>query len=131
MSPKILLDTNAYSELSRGDTKILDALSEAERVYIPVTVIGELFSGFRNGSQESRNRRQLKHFLSKPSVRILQTTLEIADIYSAIINDLRDRGKRIPTNDIWIAAHAMDVGAVLISYDQHFDSIAGLRKWLP
>ena len=50
MSSRIVLDTNAYSELSRGNTEILDVLSQAERTYIPVTVLGELFAGFRGGN---------------------------------------------------------------------------------
>jgi predicted nucleic acid-binding protein len=32
----------------------------------------------------------------------------------------------IPTNDIWIAAHAMEAGADLISSDPHFGHIDGL-----
>ncbi len=131
MSAKILLDTCAYSELFRGDEKVLDALADAKRVYIPVTVLGELFSGFRNGKQESKNRSELREFLSQPSVRVLQTSVETADIYSSVVEGLRQIGKRIPTNDIWIAAHALDVGAVLITYDRHFDTITGLRKWNP
>ena len=35
----------------------------------------------------------------------------------------------MPTNDIWIAAHAMETGAELLSYDEHFASVAGLA-WI-
>ena len=131
MSSKILLDTNAYSELSRGDDRVLDLLAEAERVYIPVTVLGELFAGFRGGSKEQWNRRKLKVFLGRPTVRVLQTSVEIADIYSEIVQRLRKKRRPIPTNDIWIAAHAMDCGAVLVSFDAHFEAVEGLRRWKP
>ena len=79
MSDRIVLDTNAYSELLRGDQDVLDALSVAERSYMPVTVIGELYSGFRGGNMEKRNRKQLKQFLGKSSVKILQTTIVVAN----------------------------------------------------
>lgn len=129
MSSRIVLDTNAYSELSRGNTEILDVLSQAERTYIPVTVLGELFAGFRGGNQEQRNRTQLKRFLQKPSVRVLHTTEEVADHYSHIIAALKAKKAPIPTNDVWIAAHAMDRGAVLITFDKHFHHVDGLRRW--
>ncbi|MDD4622321.1 MAG: PIN domain-containing protein [Kiritimatiellae bacterium] len=33
----------------------------------------------------------------------------------------------MPVNDLWIAAQAMERGAVLISFDRHFDAVPGLR----
>ncbi|MCX5901116.1 MAG: PIN domain-containing protein [Proteobacteria bacterium] len=32
-------------------------------------------------------------------------------------------------NDVWIAAHAAETGAVLITYDEHFTRVPGLRVW--
>jgi len=43
-------------------------------------------------------------------------------IYAA----LRRRGKPIPANDMWIAAHAMETGAELLSSDTHFQYVEGL-----
>jgi predicted nucleic acid-binding protein len=42
---------------------------------------------------------------------------------------LRKKGRPIPTNDIWIAAHAIETGADLISSDPHFDQIDDL-PWI-
>jgi len=39
------------------------------------------------------------------------------------------QGKKIPLNDVWIAAHAMQHGAILITYDKHFEHVQGLRIW--
>ena len=131
MSAKIILDTNAYAELFRGDQSVLDALAAAERVYLPMTVIGELLTGFRGSSRESRNRDQFKDFTRRPTVRMLQTTREIADIDSELVHSLRRKRNPIPTNHLWIAAHAIDRGATLITYDRHFDAIEGLRRRRP
>ena len=46
-----------------------------------------------------------------------------ADRYSRIMASLRARGRPIPTNDVWIAAHAMETGADLVSADSHFGHI--------
>jgi predicted nucleic acid-binding protein len=34
--------------------------------------------------------------------------------------------RKIPTNDIWIAAYTMELGAELITFDRHFENIKGL-----
>lgn len=129
MKANVILDTNAYSGLFRGDEAVLDALSGACQVALPVTVLGELLAGFRMGRREARNRKDLEAFLSRPTVRVLPTTENVADIYAGLVVDLRAAGRKIPTNDVWIAAHAMAEGGVLISYDQHFEAVPGLRRW--
>ena len=127
MNRRLVLDTNAYSNLFRGNTEILDALGEAEEVCIPVTVLGELLAGFRMGTREARNRRELRDFLAKPSVRVLPTNEEVADQYSLLVRDLKAAGRKIPTNDVWIAAHALVAGGALLTSDAHFQSVPGLR----
>jgi tRNA(fMet)-specific endonuclease VapC len=49
-----------------------------------------------------------------------------ADRFGRIAANLRRAGTPIPTNDIWIAAHAMESGAELITLDHHFEHIPGL-----
>ena len=49
-----------------------------------------------------------------------------ADRFGRIAAALREKGRPIPTNDVWIAAHAMESGAELITYDRHFGFIDGL-----
>ena len=46
-----------------------------------------------------------------------------ADRYSRIMASLREKGRPIPTNDVWIAAHAMETGADLVSADGHFGHV--------
>lgn len=41
---------------------------------------------------------------------------------------LRKKGRPVPTNDAWIAAHALETGAHLVSFDRH-SYIDGLA-WL-
>jgi tRNA(fMet)-specific endonuclease VapC len=51
---------------------------------------------------------------------------ECADFYSFILNSLRQAGTPIPTNDIWIAATALQHGYKLFSQDKHFDYVHGI-----
>jgi tRNA(fMet)-specific endonuclease VapC len=126
---RILLDANAYVGYLAGDEKVLDRLAAADRVYMSVFVLGELLAGFRAGAKERRNRRILEQFLAKPGVSVLEATTETAECFGMIKAALRAAGRPIPINDVWIAAHALDAGAVLVTYDAHFREIPGLRVW--
>ena len=126
---KIVLDTNAYVRYLAGDGKVLDALARAERVLVSVFVMGELFAGFRNGAREKRSREILGRFLSKPSVSVLDATAETAEYFGMVKAALRKVGTPIPLNDVWIAAHALETGSVLVTYDPHFLAVPGLRTW--
>jgi tRNA(fMet)-specific endonuclease VapC len=123
----VLVDTNAYAALMRGEEKILAILSSAECVYISTIVLGELYAGFKGGSREEDNCRILQEFLSKSTVRVVSVSHQTAEIFGHIKHQLRTAGTPLPINDVWIAAHAMQYAAVLISYDAHFSAIPGLR----
>ena len=126
---KILLDTNAYTRLLRGDKDTLEALGRADIVFMSVFVMGELYAGFKGGDRESKNRAQLDEFLRRPTVRILTATPETSDIFGAIKHRLKTSGTPIPINDVWIAAHATESGSQLMTRDTHFANVAGLLLW--
>ncbi len=126
---KILLDTNAYSNFLRGNENILSVLSNANIVYMSVIVLGELYSGFKGGNKESRNKELLRTFIQKPTINILDVTIETSEIFAEIKNSLKMSGNPIPINDIWIAAHSIETGSVLVSIDNHFEKIPGIRIW--
>ena len=124
---KLLLDTNAYSDFMRGHEAVTQHVRNAELLLMSPFVIGELLFGFRNGKFFDRNREQLDLFLAKPVVELLPVTLSTSDRYSRIVMDLRQKGRPIPTNDIWIAAIAMEKGADLLSADAHFEQVPQIR----
>ena len=126
---KILLDTNAYVRFLRGDEKVMTYLAQADSVHMSVFVLGELYAGFKTGAKEKDNRQILDRFLLKPTVSVLEATIETADIFGLIMASLRKSGTPLPINDIWIAAHALETGSILVTYDDHFARIPGLRLW--
>ncbi len=126
---KISLDTNAFSAIAREKQNIIDYVSQADKIYISFIVYGELLYGFKHGEREQLNRLSFESFLSKNALTIQQSTLETVEIYSDIASHLRSTGNPIPTNDIWIAAQAIEMGSILVTQDQHFTDIPGLRLW--
>ncbi len=127
---KVLLDTNAYSNLLRGNTEVFDILSRAQEVFMSVVVLGELMAGFKGGKSESKNRATLSQFLAKPTTRVVDVTQNTAEIFAELKQQLKSEGKPIPINDLWISAHAVEFGAQLITFDRHFERVSGLRKVL-
>lgn len=120
---KILLDTSAYSALHRGDTSVLAIVQDAEVVGMPAVVVGELYSGFRQGSMWAKNYELLSRFLSKASVRMLPVTEATAMHYAEIDVYLRRNGRPIPRNDVWIAASAIEHGMQVVTLDAHFREV--------
>jgi tRNA(fMet)-specific endonuclease VapC len=126
---KILLDTNAYVRFLRGDEKVMTYLAQADSVYMSVFVLGKLYAGFKAGDKERDNRQILERFLLKPTVTVLEATMETANVFGLIMASLRKSGNPIPVNDVWIAAHALETGSILVTYDDHFAVVPGLRLW--
>jgi tRNA(fMet)-specific endonuclease VapC len=126
---KIIIDTNAFSSLAKGDESVLDELGKAATVYLSIFVLGEILAGFIGGTKEKENRKFLARFKTKPTVKILHATENTSELFARIKNTLKKAGTPIPTNDIWIAAHAIESGAQLITYDSHFKVIHGLQIW--
>ena len=123
---KALLDTNAYSALRRGHELVAEQVRSSEEVLLSSVVLGELLFGFRNGSRYDENAQALRSFIEDPNVRLLPVTWDTADLFGRISAELRKKGRPIPTNDIWIAAHTMEAGADLLSSDPHFGDIDDL-----
>lgn len=123
---KIILDTNAYVAFKRGHDLVVDRVRNAHRVVFSTVVVGELMFGFRYGSRTAKNMEELAKFLDNPYVEIVPVTITTADRFGRVATDLRRNGSPIPTNDIWIAAHAFETGAELLSFDRHFERVDGL-----
>jgi len=123
---RICIDTNIYSALKNGDPNIVDLLESADEIYIPAVVLGELYAGFQMGQKLKHNTKDLKDFIEQPGVYIININDPIAERYGALIKILRKNGTPIPTNDIWIAATALEQGARIATYDTHFQAIPGL-----
>lgn len=124
---KILLDTNAYSAMVRGHDEVCARVRDCEQMIFSTVVLGELLAGFHHGSRYAKNRQELDEYLASPHVFWVPVTLTTADLFGRLWTALKARGKPIPTNDIWIAAHTIETDATLLSFDRHFDAVEDLR----
>ena len=82
-----------------------------------------------DGGPASSKTSRPAFFLENSYVSFVDVGPVTADRYSIIATSLRAKGRPIPTNDIWIAAHVMETGADLVSADAHFEHVDGIA-WL-
>ena len=127
----ILIDTNVYSSAMRGETSSIELVRQAQSILVCPIVLGELYAGFKRGSRDKENLKILKEFLQSPRIDLIQISPDTAEYYSLLYALLREAGTPIPTNDMWIAACAMEHGATLVSRDKHFTMIPGLKITQP
>jgi tRNA(fMet)-specific endonuclease VapC len=122
----VIVDTNALSAFVDGDAGVGGILVRAERAAIPVIVLGE----FRYGISGSRHRAAYVKWLDDhlSGFDILAVTDETAVVYAALRVALKQSGHPIPANDAWIAALALEHRLPILSRDQHFDAVPGLRR---
>lgn len=120
---RLTLDTSAYSAFKRGHAGVVARLRRAEEILLPSIVLGELLGGFEAGQPSRRNREELARFRGSPRVRLVAIGEATAERYAAIYASLRSRGQPIPTNDLWIAASAMEHGTELVTLDRDFTHV--------
>lgn len=117
---RVLLDTSAYSAFMRGHRGVKESLQRAGEIYLSATIVGELLAGFMRAGHRRKNEQELEAFLSSPRAQVSDVDRETARRYAVILDGLRTAGTPIPTNDIWIAASAMQHGLRLVTTDAHY-----------
>jgi len=125
---RLALDTNRYTDLCRGIGSVVETIESANEVWLPFIVVGELRAGFAVGSQGPHNEAVLRRFLMKSEVRVLYADDQTTHHYASVYRQLRKQGTPIPTNDIWIAALALQHSLVLFARDTHFDALPQLTR---
>ena len=88
---RICIDTNIYSLFKRGKADIKELLENADEIFIPVIVLGELFAGFYSGKYTSQNIKELEDFLNKPGIMIVEISKNIADRYGELIKNTQEK----------------------------------------
>jgi predicted nucleic acid-binding protein len=124
---RFVLDTNRLTDFLRGVADAVDKVQLAERIFVPVIVLGEMRGGFLVGRSAAANEARLMQFLDSRRVAVLAVDGPTSFHYARIFAGLRKRGTPIPQNDLWIAALAAQHALPLYSRDAHFRHLPELR----
>lgn len=126
MSGRYLLDTNIVIALFAGEPQVRQHLELNPDLFLSSIVIGELYFGACASSRKAANLRRIDDLVQ--GLEVLGCDLETARQYGDVKNDLRQKGRPIPENDVWIATIALQHGLTLVSRDTHFDEVSGLVR---
>jgi len=99
-------------------------LARAAETFVPSIALGELYYGARKSARASDNLARIDEFAARSAVLACDATT--AQQYGHIKDILREKGRPIPENDIWIAAVAQQYGLTLVTRDEHFKEIDAL-----
>jgi tRNA(fMet)-specific endonuclease VapC len=125
----VILDMNALSAFAEGSTRIAAALQGRVQPAVPVVVLGEYLHGIAHSTRRRIYETWLDRYLT--TFRVLEITMETAAECAAIRSELKQLGKPIPANDVWIAALCRQHELPLLSRDGHFDRVRHLlrKEW--
>jgi len=121
---KVLVDTNVVIALFAGEPGVVERLRHSEAVFLCVPVVGELRYGAQASARVESNLSRLDQFAR--ALMVLHCDPDTASAYAKVKFGLRQKGRPIPENDVWIAAIAQQHDLTLLTRDSHFEQIEGL-----
>lgn len=120
-----LLDTNIVIEILSGNVQIAEKIKELAGFSLCTTVLGELYVGVYRVSNKIKHEKKLLDFLGYCEVILTDTST--SQKFGEISASLYKKGKPIPSNDIWIASIAIQHDLILVTRDNHFKEVEGLK----
>ncbi len=121
-APLYLLDTNTVSYLLNGRSararKTLEQRSAHSGIAISTISEAEVRYGLARKPAATQLRKVVEEFLG--SLQVLAWDSAAAAAYAVLRDDLSSRGRTLSAMDMLIAAHAISMGAVLVSTDAAF-----------
>ncbi|MCF3569056.1 type II toxin-antitoxin system VapC family toxin [Planktothrix agardhii 1806] len=129
MNGSIALDTSVVIRFLNGNQDIVDHVLQFSSIILPVTVVGELIYGAENSGKKLKNLTKYFQFID--ACVVLPMGRKTAEIYAQTRLKLKQKGKPIPENDIWIAAQCIENNWILATCDSDFTYVDGLsiEQW--
>lgn len=129
MEPRYLLDTNIciYIRQQKSEEILLRFRRlQAGEAAISVITYGELFYGASKSKHRATAIEKLNELLHLlPALSLPETA---AQVYGRVRAELAMKGEMIGNNDLWIAAHALVSGLILVTNNEkEFRRVRGLR----
>ena len=125
---RLLIDTNRFLDFCAGDEEVLETFETASRLVIPFVVLAEIQIGAQLARKGETQSRILQELLNQPGVHVAHSTDSTALHYATLYARLRKKGIPIPTNDLWIAALALEHHLILYTRDAHFELIPSVPR---
>ena len=120
----IAVDTNAVIAFRAGVTEVCAQIRNADIILLPAIVMGELLFGAMNSQRVRENCEAVQKFNSFST--FIPINEDITERYAVVRKKLRQIGRPLPENDIWIAAICLQLDVPLLTRDAHFKYVEDL-----
>lgn len=127
MSPPVrgVVDTSVYIAGETG--RPIDLSGMPASTFTSVVTIAELRSGVLSAEDEvTRGRRQATLDAAHGST-VLDVDADVAEVWADMRAHLAATGRRVRINDLWIAATAAVHHLPVVTQDDDFDPVVGVR----
>lgn len=127
---KYMLDTNIIIYLIKNKPpqvaqKVASLPKNAELCMSFITY-GELLKGVHGSQNPQKSQANLDRITKQ--IRVLFANTTVCEYYGKWASDLKAKGTPIGNSDLWIASHALAVGAVVVTHNnKEFERIGELR----
>ena len=130
---KYMLDTDTFSYLVNGLPKVLARYAAVVEHDVGLSVIsyGEVLFGVSKQPPGAAKQKRIDYLLAHMPIALMDK--DVARYYGQVRSALELSGKPIGPNDTWIAAHALSLGAMLVTGNvREYKRVAGLRveNWI-
>jgi tRNA(fMet)-specific endonuclease VapC len=122
----MILDTNALSAFADNDRALLKVLPMDRPWHLPVIVIGEYRFGLKSSREQKKRELWLNELITL--VTILPITESTTPYYAKVRQELKEMNRKIPPNDSWIAALALEHDLPILTRDAHFAFMPKVRR---
>ncbi len=119
-----LADTSLFIAIEQG--RVLRA-PPPPRYHVSVVTVGELRLGVLSAPDSETGATRLRTLMTALEADPLLVDEAVADAWAALRAQLRERRRRIPLNDSWIAATAIAHGLPVATRDDDYDEVPGLE----
>lgn len=121
---RVALDTNQVIQVLNNTNNIGQTILKFSVICLPIPVVGELHYGALNSQRVQQNLERMKQLIDR--CEVLSIERSTAEIYATIRLQLKQDGRPIPENDLWIAAICLEHQLPLATSDEHFEWVNGL-----
>jgi predicted nucleic acid-binding protein len=120
-----IADTSVF--IARESGRPLAETDLPDELAISVITVGELRSGVLAAVDVETRDRRLATLSEALALDPLPVDQAVAEAWARLRVLLRDMQKRIPVNDSWIAATAMSLGVPVVTQDEDYVEVPGLK----
>jgi hypothetical protein len=120
-----LLDTSVLT--ARKNSRPLTGAALPQQLAVSVVTIAELRAGVLAATDVATRDARLETLTFALSLEPIPVDEDVASAWARLRVELREAGRRMPVNDSWIAATALALGIPVVTQDDDYVEVAGLR----